>query len=209
MKDLSTNYLKTGTLASILVGILLVASSLFLGKIPVFLFFNHDLGKFADAFFEYFTYLGDGFVWVPIALFFIWKKRQYLVLLLSTISLSTILAQGIKNFVFTAEPRPTTLITDRSLIHTVEGVELHGFYSFPSGHTTTACCIFLLACLLVPKKWILPIGLIYALLVGYSRVYLAQHFPLDVGGGFLVGSLSIWLSVFLQNLYDQSLKQLN
>lgn len=209
MKNLSTNYLKTGTMVSILVGILLVASSLLLGKIPVFLFFNLDLGKFTDAFFEYYTYLGDGLIWIPITLFFIWKKRQQLVLLLSTISISTLLAQGIKNFVFTAEPRPTTLITDRSLIHTVEGVDLHGFYSFPSGHTTTACCIFLLACLLVPKKWVIPIGLTYALLVGYSRVYLAQHFPLDVGGGFLVGSLSIWLSVYLQTLYNQSLKELN
>ena len=209
MKNLSTNYLKTGTLVSVVAGILLVSSSLLLGKIPVFLFFNIDLGKFADTFFEYFTYLGDGLIWIPIALFFIWKQRQHLVLLLSTISLSTLLAQGIKNFVFTAEPRPTTLITDRSLIHTVSGVELHGFYSFPSGHTTTACCIFLLACLFFPKKWIVPIGLTYALLVGYSRVYLAQHFPLDVGGGLLIGSLSVWLSVFLQNLYNQSLKQLD
>jgi len=131
------------------------------------------------------------------------------VLLMCTISISTILAQGIKNYVFTAEPRPTTLITNRSLIHTVPGVELHGFYSFPSGHTTTATCIFLLACLLVPKKWIIPVGFIYAILVGYSRVYLAQHFPLDVGGGFLVGSLSVWLSVYLQNSYDQRLKQLD
>ncbi len=209
MNNLSTNYLKTGTLASIIVGILLIASSLFLGKIPVFLFFNNDLGKFADSFFEYFTYLGDGLIWIPIAVLFIWKKRQQFVLLISTISMSTLLAQGIKNYIFTAEPRPTSLITDRSLIHTVEGVELHGFYSFPSGHTTTACCIFLLACLLVPKKWIVPIGLSYALLVGYSRVYLAQHFPLDVGGGLLVGSVSVWLSVFLQNLYNQSLKQLD
>lgn len=209
MKNLSINYLKTGTLAAIIVGVLLVASSLIFGKVPVFFFFNHDFGKLADSFFEYFTYLGDGFIWIPIALFFIWKKRQQLVLLISTISLSTLLAQGIKNFVFTAEPRPTTLITDKSLIHTVEGVELHGFYSFPSGHTTTACCVFLLACLFFPKKWTVSIGLTYALLVGYSRVYLAQHFPLDVGGGFLVGALSIWLSVFLQKLYDQSLKQLD
>lgn len=209
MKNLSTNNLKTGTQAAILVGILLVTTSLFIGKIPVFLFFNADLGQFADLFFEYFTYLGDGLIWIPITLFFIWKKRQHLVLLLSTISISTLIAQGIKNFVFTAEPRPTTLITDRSLIHTVTGVELHGFYSFPSGHTTTACCIFLLASLFFPKNWIVPIGLLYAILVGYSRVYLAQHFPLDVGGGFLVGSLSVWLSVYMQKLYEQSLKQLD
>jgi len=209
MKHLETNYLKTGSLISLVAGILLIAVSLTIGKIPVFLFFNLDLGGFADVFFEYLTYLGDGFIWIPIALFFIWKKRQHLVLLMGTISISTILAQGIKNYVFTAEPRPTTLITNRSLIHTVPGVDLHGFYSFPSGHTTTATCIFLLACLLVHKRWIIPVGFIYAILVGYSRVYLAQHFPLDVGGGFLVGLLSVWLSVYLQNNYDQRLKELD
>ncbi|HQR93213.1 MAG: hypothetical protein B7Y15_07875 [Bacteroidetes bacterium 24-39-8] len=209
MKHLATKYLKTGSLISIMAGILLITLSLVIGKVPVFLFFNLDLGGFADVFFEYSTYLGDGLIWIPITLFFIWKQRQYLVLLISTISTSTLLAQGIKNYVFTAEPRPTTLIADRSLIHTVPGVELHGFYSFPSGHTTTATCIFLLACLLVPKKWITPIGFTYALLVGYSRVYLAQHFPLDVGGGLLVGSISVWLSVYLQRIYNQSLKQLD
>jgi membrane-associated phospholipid phosphatase len=209
MKQLETTNLKTGSLISLMAGILLIAVSLVIGKIPVFLFFNLDLGGFADLFFEYLTYLGDGLIWIPIALLFIWKQKQHLVLLISTISVSTILAQGIKNYVFTAEPRPTTLITDRLLIHTVSGVELHGFYSFPSGHTTTATCIFLLACLLIPKKWIILVGFIYALLVGYSRVYLAQHFPLDVGGGFLVGSLSVWLSVYLQNSYDQSIKQLD
>jgi membrane-associated phospholipid phosphatase len=209
MKQLDTNYLKTGSLISIAAGILLITLSLVIGKVPVFLFFNLDLGGFADVFFEYLTYLGDGLIWIPIALFFIWKKRQHLVLLLSSISLSTLLAQGIKNYVFTAEPRPTTLITNRSLIHTVPGVELHGFYSFPSGHTTTATCLFLLACLFIPKKWILPIGFIYVLLVGYSRVYLAQHFPLDVGGGLLVGTVSVWISVYLQSIYDQSLKQLD
>ncbi len=209
MNHLETNYLKTGSLISIVAGILLITISLVIGKVPVFLFFNLNLGGFADVFFEYITYLGDGLIWIPIALFFIWKQRQYLVLLISTISISTLLAQGIKNYVFTAEPRPTTLITDRSLIHTVSGVELHGFYSFPSGHTTTATCLFLLACLFIPKKWILPIGFIYALVVGYSRVYLAQHFPLDVGGGFIIGTISLWLSVYLQNSYNQGLKQLD
>lgn len=209
MKQLETKYLKTASIISLLTGSLLMAVSLVIGKVPVFLFFNLDLGGFADLFFEYFTYLGDGLIWIPIALFFIWKQRQYLVLLLSTISISTLLAQGIKNFVFTAAPRPTTLISDRSVIHTVPGVELHGFYSFPSGHTTTATCLFLLACLFIPKKWILPIGFIYALLVGYSRVYLAQHFPLDVGGGLIVGTSSLWLSVYLQKLYNKSLEQLD
>lgn len=209
MKELHTNHLKTGSLISIGAGLILITVSLVLGKIPAFLFFNHDLGSIADLLFEYITYLGDGAIWVPIALYFLWKKRQYLVLLFSTISISTILAQGIKNYVFTAAPRPSTLIADKTLYHAVAGVELHAFFSFPSGHTTTATCIFLLTCLFIPQKWIVPIGFIYALMVGYSRVYLAQHFPLDVGGGLIIGTISLWLSLFLQKRYNQSLQQLD
>jgi membrane-associated phospholipid phosphatase len=138
----------------------------------------------------------------------IWMRRKYLILVLSTISISTLLAQMIKNYLFPAEPRPTNLIENQSIIHTVPGVELHTIYSFPSGHTTTAFSIFLLAALFIPKRWIIPLGLLYGLIVGYSRIYLAQHFPLDVGAGMILGTISVWLSMQLQKLYEKSLKEI-
>jgi membrane-associated phospholipid phosphatase len=103
-----------------------------------------------------------------------------------------------KNFILPGEPRPTKAITDGSFIHVVTGVEVHSISSFPSGHTGTAFCFYLLFCLLIKKNWWLFAGLAYALLVGYSRVYLAQHFPFDVAGGILVAIISVILSVKLQ-----------
>lgn len=87
---------------------------------------------------------------------------------------------------------------DLSLIHIVKGVELHSVDSFPSGHSATVFCFYLLACLFFNKKWIVIAGLIFALLVGYSRIYLAQHFPRDVAGGMLVAVISIVLSIKIQ-----------
>ena len=64
-------------------------------------------------------------------------------------------------------------------------------FSFPSGHTATAFTIFLVSVYLFPKKEVLFLGAIYAIACGYSRVYLAQHFPLDVAGGIMVAILTV------------------
>jgi membrane-associated phospholipid phosphatase len=41
--------------------------------------------------------------------------------------------------------------------------------------------------------------LILAIMVGYSRVYLSQHFPADVFGGAVVGVVvAFWIFVFME-----------
>lgn len=206
MPDLSIKNFAIGSLLAAATGLGLIFLSTFLGKINLFLFLNGDLGVIADWIFEYATYLGDGAIWVPVALLCIIYRRKYLILLFGSIIYSTLIAQLTKNFIFPAAPRPTKLIHDIRLIHTVPGVELHTIYSFPSGHTTTASSIFLLGCLLIPKKWIIPAGFAYTLLVGYSRIYLAQHFPLDVGAGMVGGIISVYFSLRLQTWRDNASK---
>jgi membrane-associated phospholipid phosphatase len=71
---------------------------------------------------------------------------------------------------------------------------MHQLNSFPSGHTATAFTIFLLTIYLFNNKKMVLIGLIYAMLCGYSRVYLGQHFPLDLGGGIIVAILTVEIS---------------
>lgn len=194
--------LAAGYLLTLFTGITLITASFVIGRNQLFLVLNTDLGNRADYFFRFWTNLGDGSVWVLIAiLFFFWRKSQF-PLLVSCIVLSTLFTQVTKIWLVPAEPRPTAAITDAALIHTVPGVELHTAYSFPSGHTGTAFCIFLLGCLLIRKSWIVPAGFLYAALVGYSRIYLAQHFPLDVGGGMIVALVSVWLSVLVQRRWE-------
>jgi undecaprenyl-diphosphatase len=61
-------------------------------------------------------------------------------------------------------------------------------YSFPSGHTAVAFALAISAFGSVPPM--VPALLVLAGCLGYARMYLAVHYPLDVGAGALVGLIS-------------------
>ncbi|MCX6343823.1 MAG: phosphatase PAP2 family protein [Armatimonadetes bacterium] len=58
--------------------------------------------------------------------------------------------------------------------------------SFPSGHTMTVFAIAFACSMCVPKLRYILIP--FALLTGFSRIYVGVHFPLDVMYGGLVGA---------------------
>lgn len=205
MNSLNLPAFKTGATLSISTGIMLILFSFLGGKEELFLLFNQNLGSTADFFFQYFTHAGDGIFWVPLALYFIFYKRKGLPLILSAIIFSTLLVQTGKKIIYPNEARPTAAIESsiQNPIHTVKGVTVHSNNSFPSGHTTTAFSLFLLGCLLLPYRYFWLIGFAAALLAGYSRVYLAQHFPLDVGAGMICAVITVYLSLQIQNLFNK------
>lgn len=185
---------------SLILALILFFFSYRLGKDELFLLLNNDEGPIADSVFSMLTFGGDGIMWLPLLLIllFVIKRKDAFMLVLSAFIISTIFIQGIKNFVLPGEPRPTKAIADLSSIHTVLGVDVHSIGSFPSGHTGTAFCIYFLFCLLIPGRWWIVVGFLYAAGVGYSRVYLAQHFPVDVAAGIIVAIISVWLSILVQ-----------
>lgn len=86
------------------------------------------------------------------------------------------------------EPRPAVMLD--SHLH-VRAVEL-GFNSFPSGHETIATAMALTLWLVLPKRW-RWISIVWIIIVGLSRVYLGDHTPNDVLGGFAIGLMAVCL----------------
>lgn len=184
-------------------GLILILASFIIKKEELFLMLNLDLGKHADTFFKYFTNVGDGLFWLLWALLIIIKKgKKYLPLLFASVIFSTLLTQISKQVIYPDEPRPLQAIADQSQVHYVTGVTVHSINSFPSGHTATAFSFLLLLVLFSQTNALLLLGFAAALLVAYSRIYLGQHFPLDVGAGMLVAVSTMILSVMVQRRFE-------
>jgi len=90
--------------------------------------------------------------------------------------------------------------------------DIHGFSSFPSGHTTTTFAIATVVtwcCARTEESWLAWTTVAWACLVGFSRIYVGVHYPLDVIAGAAfgigVGSALYW---FWQSKgwFDQAMK---
>lgn len=149
---------------------------------------NQFHGPILNIFFYWITYLGDGIFSfaVVIVLFF---RRIYLGLL-SAISLisTSVVTQTLKRGVFDDFPRPSRFF-DPAVIQLkfVDGLEMHGYFSFPSGHSSGAFSIFILLSLISKKPVVQIICFFVAITTAFSRVYLLQHFFMDIYAGSMLG----------------------
>ncbi len=171
--------------------IFIFLSSAFLlkvGKANSFIYLNSFHTNWLDHFFTFYTYIGDGIFSIIISLLFLILKRwKDALMIFLAYSLSGITSQIIKNLVIA--PRPISYFKSGEYQHFIKGIITHTSASFPSGHTTSAFALSLiLALILQNKKWNIPL-LVLAILTGYSRIYLGQHFLLDVIVGSLIGTI--------------------
>ena len=167
------------------------------GKAAAFISLNAYHPFLLNVFFINYTFMGDGIFALCLiaAIFFYYKRKQQGLALLYSFLISGLIVQVIKNLV--DSPRPKLFFEAGQYLHFIDGVSLANNSSFPSGHTATAFAIAtVMALMMKDKTWQLLI-LIAAVLVGYSRIYLAQHFLLDVIIGALIGSSSGILAVYL------------
>ncbi len=162
-----------------------------------FLFLNPSKSSIFDIYFKYLTYLGDGVVAVVLSIILLLFNRKWGLGMLVSYALSGGIAQLIKHLNENVL-RPAAALGAEN-VHQIEGVELSTLYSFPSGHTTTAFALFMGLAIILKNKKLGLICLLFAILSGYSRIYLSQHFPIDVLVGSVIGIVSSLLVFSLFN----------
>jgi len=166
----------------------------------LFLFLNSLNSPFWD---QVMHAISGKIIWVPLYLAIliylgIRYKRKFLIIILFII-LAVVLADQtsvfIKNMV--ARYRPCHEPSLEGLVHIVRG-ECGGNFGFVSSHASNSFNVALISLLLIKKRWYSISILIWASVVGYSRIYLGVHYPGDVLCGAVLGSLIGWV---VYNLY--------
>lgn len=144
---------------------------------------------FLDQIFYYITMLGDGVMVGLVCLLALLVRYKYTLLLISIGIAQLLVCAVLKRKVFGNLPRPRRYFEDVPEEWLVEGVSNLSNYAFPSGHTVTAFGLCFFCALMFDRKGLTLLFLCLATLIGFSRIYLFQHFLEDVVAGSFVGVL--------------------
>ena len=138
-----------------------------------------------DKIMQLLTHLGDmGIIWIilTIVMLLIPKTRKSGVIMAAALIVDVILCNVIlKNLI--ARVRPYDVNTAVQVL-----VAKPKDFSFPSGHTA-ASFASVTALYLAGEKKLWKLALVLAILIAFSRMYLYVHYPTDILGGVIFGSL--------------------
>lgn len=162
----------------------------------VYKYFFNIRNKYFNIFFIFFTRLGDiiPVTIITICLLMVFNKEDRYILGSSMI-ITLLINQGLKYII--QRPRPP--IEERLISQ--------GGYSYPSGHSMMAMCLYGVSIYLVntrlknkKTKIIITVLLsLLILLIGVSRIYVRVHYPSDVLGAYLLTILILIINITLIN----------
>lgn len=185
-------------------------------KAEIHIWLNKANSPFFDQFFKYSTFLGDGAMIAILFIALLYVKYRYAFAFLTGSLVTSAVVNILKRLIFTEMYRPVKYFEmhESFQLHLVEGVKMHSLHSFPSGHTATAFNVFFMLALLTKNKMLKFVFFVSAALVGYSRVYLSQHFLMDITAGSVLGIMLLipfylWFGNMRKTWLDKSLIRRN
>ncbi len=162
----------------------------------IVLFFSQNVGNpTLDLIMQYVTESGDVFnmMGFGILMLIIPKTRRIGITLMILIVLSTLLTGYIKcgidrdrpDFEYEGAPFPVEISRDTYALFCEGGYNA----SYPSGHAARAMIIGIILGYALSERF--PRGayllFLYPVMISISRIYVLQHFPMDVIGGAVIG----------------------
>ncbi|WP_338733286.1 phosphatase PAP2 family protein [Mangrovimonas cancribranchiae] len=161
----------------------------------LFIYLNNLGTKSWDAFWMFYT---TKFYWIPlyaILLFFIFKEENHkmflltLVLIVAMVTFTDQITNVFKHGLM--RPRPCHEEALQSLMRLVKPY-CGGKYGYFSGHASNSMAVAVFSSLLLRRRFknLIWIMVIWSIAMGYSRIYIGVHYPLDVLSGLTFGALS-------------------
>ncbi len=168
-----------------------------ISRVDLHLIINRYHDDFFDYFFRYVTKLGEpaAIGAVIVCSVVLLSRRAAFYLLLSNI-VNLVIVLTLKQLIFDDVDRPKRVFRGVADLYYVPGVDVHIYNSFPSGHTAAAFATYTALILLTRQPLLKWLWFLLAIAVGLSRIYLSQHFFIDVYFGSLIGVL-VALSMYI------------
>ena len=159
-----------------------------------------------DIFYRYYTQVAEWFPYIVCVILLLFSRIADGAFASGAMILSALTTQLFKNII--NAPRPIKwfeLNMPDVQLPLTPGVEVHSWFSFPSGHTTSFFALAFVLCVIFTRSprnprsirsprtyracsYLFQAALFFlAALGGYSRIYLSQHFARDIFAGILVG----------------------
>ena len=153
---------------------------------------NVERNKSFDPFFIAMSFTAEYLLWlVPICILafgFVKHKKKaqnkgwFILISMAFASLGSLLLKALIN-----RPRPFESYPF------IEKISVGGSASFPSGHTVSAFALALAVALAFRNIYSTTIVFVWAIVVGFSRIYCGVHYPSDVVAGIALGLVSSYL----------------
>jgi undecaprenyl-diphosphatase len=174
----------------------------------LFLFLNSLNSPFWD---KVMYAISGKIIWIPLYLaILIWigykYKKKFPVIVVFIILAATLADQGsvqlFKNMFHRLRPCHEPAL--QGLVHLVNN-ECGGLYGFVSSHAANSFNVAMLSLMFIKKRWYTVSIILWAVIVGYSRIYLGVHYPGDVICGSLLGVLIGWGVYKLYEITDRKI----